>query len=148
MPRGQDHSNASSKARSVSTCEAEQNDLRSRTKLQSRASESAFAEFGIKLHPGAGQVTNTAVGGFPVDRPDLQPLDQSVHANWKTRKGGFYSKWNERPPSRQTPGGFVKLAKKSFFDMPKKMIQNAIDTQREVHKECYKLRGGPTSFLN
>ena len=65
-------------------------------KLQSRASTEAWKKFGITLWPGAGKVVNSALGGFPVDRPALNPLDQSVHASWKTHEGGLYDMWNSR----------------------------------------------------
>merc|ERR1712146_62997 len=59
-------------------------------KLQSRGAEEAWAGFGIQLWPGAGSVTNKDVGGFPVDQPALNPLDQSIHAAWKTHRGWWF----------------------------------------------------------
>ena len=44
----------------------------------------AWAFFGIKLWPGAGKrCWDRKVGGFPVDYPELMPLDRTIHHRWK-----------------------------------------------------------------
>ena len=58
--------------------------------------QEAWKKFGITLWSEAGKVVNSALGGFPVDRPALNPLDKSVHASWKTHEGGLYDMWNSR----------------------------------------------------
>ena len=62
----------------------------------------AWARWGIELWPAGGKSAwDRAIGGYPVDRPDLNPLDQSVHASWKTRRGGHYDRWRSRKESRE-----------------------------------------------
>ena len=79
----------------------------------------AWAKFGIKVWPGAGKVKDRTTiseftdlkeedqGGFPVNSPDCQVLDQSVNPTWKNLKGGLNEKFQKRKPSRQTNEGFV-----------------------------------------
>ena len=92
--------------------------------LQSKASVEAWKKFGIVLWPGAGQVTNSAVGGFPVNRSACNPLDQSIHASWKTHEGGLYDVWNSRALSRKTPGGFLKDFTATFTGLPMRSATN------------------------
>lgn len=106
-------------------------------KLQSKGAVDAWAKFGIKLWHGAGKVWNNNVGGFPVNFPKYNPLDQSVHHTWKNVEGGFYYQWNKQRKSRRTPGAFIRLAKKSWYDMKQQHIQHAMDKQREFLRDAY-----------
>ena len=101
-------------------------------KLQSKAAKEAWQKFGIKLWPGAGKVSNSAVGGFPVNRPACQPLDQSIHAAWKTHVGGLYDLWNRRIPCRQKNGGFMNDLHTSWDELPMTKVRAAIDCQRNT----------------
>ena len=116
------------------------------SKLQSEEARREWAKFGIKLWPGAGQVTHTAKGGFPVNRPACMPLDQSVHAAWKTHRGGLYDTWNQRAARRKTPGGFLNVLEESWIDLPMKKVRAAIDQQRKILKEIKIQKGGRTRF--
>ena len=87
-------------------------------------------------------VWNSAEGGYPIDRPELNILDQSVHHSWKNLKGGFYDRWQNRRKDRRTPGGFINDAVKSWFDMDVKHIRNAINKQRELHLQVLENKGG------
>ena len=57
----------------------------------------AWAFFGIKLWPGAGKrCWDRKVGGFPVDYPELMPLDRTIHHRWKNvKQRGLYALWND-----------------------------------------------------
>ena len=101
-------------------------------KLQSNAVKEAWKKFGITLWPGAGEVTNSGPGGFPVNRPICNPLDQSIHASWKTHEGGLYDTWNGRKASRRTPGGFLNDIDTSWKTLPMKKVRAAIDAQRQI----------------
>ena len=87
-------------------------------------------------------VWNSAEGGYPIDRPELNILDQSVHHFWKNLKDGFYDRWQNRRKDRRTPGGFINDAVKSWFDMDVKHIRNAINKQRELHLQALENKGG------
>ena len=87
-------------------------------------------------------------GGFPVNSPDCQVLDQSVNNTWKNLKGGLNDKFQKRKPSRRTNGGFVNDVLSSWEEMKIEHIRNAIDTQKEVMLEIIEKQGGPTSFLS
>ena len=64
------------------------------TKSHMKMVKEAWARWGIDLWPAGGRSAwDRAIGGYPVDRPDLNHLDQSVHASWKTRRGGLYDRW-------------------------------------------------------
>ena len=117
-------------------------------KLQSRGAEETWAEFGIQLWPGAGCVTNKAIGGFPVDRPALNPLDQSIHAAWKTHRGhgSLYELWNARKPSRRREGGFMNDLDKSWENLPMRKIRAAIDCQRKIIREMHRMKGAITTY--
>ena len=56
-------------------------------------------------------------GGFPVNSPDCQVLDQSVNHTWKNLKGGLNAKFQKRKPSRWTNGGFVNDVLSSWVEM-------------------------------
>ena len=107
-------------------------------KLQSKAVTEEWKKFGITLHPGAGDVLNSAVGEFPVNHPKFNVLDQSIHHSWKNTKGGFYDRWNSQRKDRKTPEAFMRIAKESFFEMPQSKIQNAFDAQRDIILEDYR----------
>ena len=112
------------------------------------------------MWPGAGKVKDrTSItdytgleqddqGGFPVNSPDCQVLDQSVNHTWKNLKGGLNDKFQKRKPSRRTNGGFVNDVLSSWEDMKIEHIRNAIDTQKQVMLEILEKQGGPTSFLS
>ena len=58
-------------------------------------------------------------GGFPVDYPELMPLDRSIHHRWKNAKnGGLYSLWNARKRLRRTTGGFINDIESSWASIP------------------------------
>ena len=108
----------------------------------------AWARWGIELWPAGGKSAwDRAIGGYPVDHPELNPLDQSVHASWKTRRGGLYDRWRSRKKSRRTPGGFYNEVTNSWSDMPLHLIRNAIDVQRDIIREAYRIKGKRTSYL-
>lgn len=115
-------------------------------KLQSKAAEEEWSRFGIELYPGAGHVTNSAEGGFPVNRPALMPLDQSVHASWKTHKDGLYDRWNSRRSKRRTGGGFMNDLENSWQEMPMKKVRAAIDVQRKIHLAILASQGKMTKY--
>merc|ERR1712080_198162 len=115
-------------------------------KLQSKAAAEEWKKFGIKLWPGAGEVWNSAKGGFPVDRPALMPLDQSVHAAWKTHENGLYDRWNSRDERRKTGGGFLNEIENSWEEMPMSKVRAAIDVQRKIHLEILKCAGKCTKY--
>ena len=108
----------------------------------------AWARWGIELWPAGGKSAwDRAIGEYPVDRPDLNPLDQSIHASWKTRRGGLYDRWRSRKESRRTPGGFYNEVTNSWSDMPQHLIHNAIDAQRDIIREAHQIKGKRTSYL-
>ena len=82
-----------------------------------------------------------------MDRPDLNPLDQSIHASWKTRREGLYDRWRSRKESRRTSGGFYNEVTNSWSDMPQHLIHNAIDAQRDIIREAHQIKGKRTSYL-
>ena len=50
------------------------------SKLHQRQVVEAWAEYGIRVHPGAGKrCWDREKGGFPVDYPELMPLDRTIH---------------------------------------------------------------------
>ena len=89
----------------------------------------AWAESGIKVHPGAGKrCWRRWKGGFPVDYPELMPLDRSIHYRWKNAKnGGLHSLWNARKRLRRTTGGFINDIESSWDSIPQSVYQNAIE---------------------
>ena len=93
-------------------------------------------------------LTQDDQGGFPVNSPDCQVLDQSVNHTWKNLKGGLNEKYQKRKPSRRTNGGFVNDVLSSWEEMKIKHIRNAIDTQKKVMLEIIEKKGRPTSFLS
>ena len=102
----------------------------------------------IEFWPAGGKSGwDRAIGGYPVDRPDLNPLDQSIHASWKTRCGGIYDRWRSRKESRRTSGGFYNEVTNSWSDMPQHLIHNAIDAQRDIIREAHQIKGKRTSYL-
>ena len=116
------------------------------SKLQSEEARQEWAKFGIKLWPGSGEVTHSAKGGFPVNRPACMPLDQSVHASWKTHGGGLYDTWNKRKSKRKTPGGFLNVLEETWEALPMSKVRAAIDEQRKILKEIKVKKGGRTRF--
>ena len=94
------------------------------------------------------ELTQEDEGGFPVNSPDCQVLDQSVNNTWKNLKGGLNDKFQKRKPSRRTNGGFVNDVLSSWEEMKIEHIRNAIDTQKEVMLQIIEKKGGPTSFLS
>ena len=91
-------------------------------------------------------MTNHATGGFPVDNPVLMPLDQSIHAAWKTHEGGLYDRWNSMRKDRRTPGAFFNLLQKSWADLSMEKVRAAIDCQRKIIREIFEKKGGITSY--
>ena len=85
-------------------------------------------------------------GGFPVNSPDCQVLDQSVNNTWKNLKGGLNEKFQKRKPSRRTNGGFVNDVYSSWQEMKIEHIRNAIDTQKHVMLEIIEKQGGQLRF--
>lgn len=112
-------------------------------KLHQKQVIEAWAEYGIKVHPGAGKrCWDREEGGFPVDYPELMPLDRSVHHRWKNAKnGGLYSLWNSRKRNRRTAGGFINDVKSSWASIPQSVYQNAIEGTRKVIQKCHANRG-------
>ena len=112
------------------------------------------------MWPGAGKVKDrTSItdytgleqddqGGFSVNSPDCQVLNESVNHTWKNLRGYLNDKFQKRKPSRQTNGGFVNDVLSSWEDMKIEHIRNAIDTQKQVMLEILEKQGGPTSFLS
>ena len=77
-------------------------------------------------------------GGFPVDYPELMPLDRTIHHKWKnSKKGGLYALWNARKRSRRTTGGFMNDVKRSWDSILQSVYQNAIEGCRKVCKACH-----------
>ena len=112
-------------------------------KLHQQQVIDAWLEYGIKVHPGAGKrCWDRCAGGFPVDYPELMPLDRSIHHRWKNAKnGGLYSLWNSHKPTRKTAGGFINDIKKSWSSIPQSVYQNAIEGTRKVLQKCHDNRG-------
>jgi len=81
------------------------------SKLHQKQVIEAWSWFGIKPWPGTGKrCWDRKKGGFPVDFPELMPLDRTMHHRWKnTRPNGLYALWNSRKQSRRTTGGFYNL---------------------------------------
>ena len=86
------------------------------------------------------------VGGFMVDRPACNPLDQSIHAAWKTHVGGLYWMWNARKFSRRTEGGFFHDVERSYKELPMYKVKNAIDDQRNILREIHAKNGACTRY--
>ena len=61
---------------------------------------------GNRVMAGSRQSRQLLLWGFK--RPKLQPLDQSIHTPLKTHDCVLYGIWNQRKPSRQSNGGFMK----------------------------------------
>ena len=81
-------------------------------------------------------------GGFPVDYPELMPLDRSIHHRWKNAKnGGLYSLWNRRKRLRKTAGGFINDVNASWASIPQSVYQNAIEGTRKIIQKCHDNRG-------
>ena len=54
------------------------------SKLHQKQVQEAWKRWGIKLIPGAGKrCHDRKKGGFPVDYPELMPLDRTIHHRWK-----------------------------------------------------------------
>ena len=87
-------------------------------------------------------------GGFPVNSPDCQVLDQSVNHTWKNLKGGLNETFQKRKPSRRTNGGFVNDVLSSWKEMKIEHIRNAIDAQKGVMLEIIEKQDGPSTFLS
>ena len=128
--------------------------------LWSKTARDAFAQFGIKVWPGAGVVgdrklisefTGKSVdeqGGFPVNSPDCMVLDQSVNNTWKSNPGGLYSTYRERKPSRKTNGGFINDMEKTWENLSQDAIRNAIDLQPKIMEAIIAAEGGRTSYTS
>ena len=103
----------------------------------------AWAEYGIKVHPGAGKrCWDWWKGGFPVDYPKLTPLDRSIYHGWKIAKnGGLYSLWNARKRLRLTTCGVINYIESSWGSIPQSFYQNAIEGCWKVMKTCHYSRG-------
>ena len=142
-------------------------------KAHSKVCIDAWAKHGIKVrppptstfhffevYPGAGLVHDrTAIpewtgktqddqGGFPVNSPDAMIWDYSCNAAYKSIKGGLYSKYKARKPSRRTNGGFVNEVKKSWKNFRQRTIRNAIDAQPKIMQAMIQAEGGPTKYMN
>ena len=117
--------------------------------------KAAWGKFGIEVWPGPGKVKDRTEiveftgleledeGGFPVNSPDCQVLDQSVNHTWKNLKGGLNSKFQ-----KQINGGCVNDVLSSWEEMKIEHIRNAIDAQIGVMLEIIEKQGGPTTFLS
>ena len=115
--------------------------------------KATWGKFGIEVWPRAGKVKKRSEiveftgleledeGGFPVNIPDCQVLDQSVNHTWKNLKGGLNAKFQKRKPSRRTNGGFVNDVLSSWEEMKIEHIPNAIDAQRGVMLEIIEKQG-------
>ena len=68
------------------------------SKLHQQQVSDAWAQFGIRLWPGAcKRCWDRRRGGFPVYYPEFMPLDRTIHNRWKNGKnGGLYSLWKSR----------------------------------------------------
>ena len=112
-------------------------------KLHQQQVIDAWLEYGIKVHPGAGKrYWDRCEGGFPVDYPELMPLDRSIHHRWKNAKnGGLYSLWNRRKRLRKTAGGFINDVNASWASIPQSVYQNAIEGTRKIIQKCHDNRG-------
>jgi len=112
-------------------------------KLHQKQVKDAWAKFGIKLYPGAGQrCWDKVEGSFPVDFPILMPLDRTIHHRWKNSKNGdLYSKFNARKSERKTTGGFINDTYNTWEDIPQETFQNSIQGCRKIYKTCYNNRG-------
>ena len=105
--------------------------------------KAAWAKFGIKVWPGAGKVKDRTnimdftdleqddQGGFPVNSPDCQVLDQSVNNTWKNLKGGLNDKFQKRKPSRRTNGGFVNDVLSSWEEMKSSTFEMRLTLKRK-----------------
>ena len=60
--------------------------------LMSKSVVEAWGRYGISFLPGAGKVWVKGRGGFPVNHPIYNPLDQNIHHTWKCLENGFYDK--------------------------------------------------------
>ena len=120
----------------------------------------AWAEYDIKVWPGAGQVydrtlisdftgeSGEKLGGYPVNSPDAMIQDQSVNNTWKNLVGGLYDTFNKRKPSRQTMGGFMNDIHSSFENLRQEKIQNAIDIQPKIMEAIIAAQGGHTTYMS
>jgi len=92
------------------------------------------------VHSGAGKrCWDREEGGFPVDYPELMPLDSPSLENAKNV--GLYSLWNRRKRNRQTAGGFINDVKSSWASIPQSVYQNVIEGTRKVIKKRHDNRG-------
>ena len=96
--------------------------------------------------PGAGQVWNTQVGGVPVDKLALMPLDQSIHAAQKTHRGVLYNMFSSHKPCRQTPDGWMNGMMESWEALPMKKVRAAIDRQKDIHLAVLGSNGKETVY--
>ena len=122
--------------------------------------KAAWRKFGIEVWPGVEKVKDRAEiveftrleledeGGFPVNSPDCQVLDQSVNHTWKNLKEGLNAKFQKRKPCRRTNGGFVNDVLSSWEEMKIEHIRNAIDAQRGVMLEIIEKQVDHTTFLS
>ena len=129
-------------------------------KAHSKTTREAFAKFGIQVWPGAGVVSDRKLiaeytgesvddlGGFPVNSSDCMPLDQSVNNTWKNNKGGLYSTFRKRKPSRKTNRGFINGMIKIWEGLSQDAIRNAIDLQPKTMQAIIDAKGGATSYMN
>ena len=112
-------------------------------KLHQKQVIEAWAEYGIRVHTGAGKrCWDRQKGGFPVDFPELMPLDRSIHHKWKnSKRGGLYAIWNARKPSRRSTEGFMNDIHKSWASINQKVYQKAIEGCQKVCQSCHYKRG-------
>ena len=61
----------------------------------------------------------------------------------KSRDRDFYSIWDNRRQDGRTPGAFIRLAKKTWYDMPQVLVQNGIEKQRELFRNAYSSKRQP-----
>ena len=104
------------------------------SKLHQKQVQEAWKRWGIKLIPGAGKrCHDRKKGRFPVDYPELMPLDRTIHHRWKNEKhGGLCALWNSRKPSRKNVGGFFNDIISSWESIPQSIYENAIEGTRKV----------------
>ena len=110
--------------------------------------------------PGSGKVKDRTLiaeytgedaddlADFPVNSLDCMVQDQSVNNSWKNLAGGLYDKFNNRKPSRQSMGGFMKDIQSSFENLSHEKIQSAIDIQPKFMKAIIAADGSHTIYMS
>ena len=122
-------------------------------KAHSKTVADAWAEYDIKVWPGAGQVYDRTLisdftgedgeklGGYLVNSPDAMIQDQSVNNTLKNFVGGLYDTFSKWKPSRQIMDGFMNAIHSSFENLSQEQIQNTIDIQQKIMEKLLLHRG-------